>query len=370
VSERKYWIGFNIVKGIGPARVRALLDAFGDLGAAWHASAEALRGAGLDRRSIEGLLATRATLDLEVEEARLDAAGIQALTWDDPDYPRRLAEIPGPPPVLYVRGELSEADDWALAVVGTRRSTSYGREVTRQLVSVIAGSRVTIVSGMARGIDAAAHQAALDAGGRTIAVLGSGLDVIYPPEHRQMAEAIAASGALVSEFALGTRPESANFPARNRIISGLAQGVLVVEAGETSGALITAHMAGDEHGRPVFAVPGNILSRASLGTNRLIQQGAKIVLGAEDILEELNLTMVVQHAEARAALPVNDTEVRLLNHLTVEPIHVDDLRALADLPISEVTAALAMMELKGLVRQVGGMNYVLAREEVGTYVVD
>jgi len=370
MSERKFWIGFNIVKGIGPARVRALLDFFGDLGEAWRAPADALRAAGLDRRSLDSLLAARSTLDLEAEEARVAAAGLQVLTWDEADYPRRLQEIPGPPPVIYVRGAITPADDWALAVVGTRRATAYGREVTRQLAGAIAASRVTIVSGLARGIDAAAHQAALDAGGRTIAVLGSGLDNIYPPEHRQMAEAIAASGALVSEFALGTRPDSANFPARNRIISGLAQGVLVVEAGETSGALITAHMAADEQGRPVFAVPGNILSRSSRGANKLIQQGAKVVLGAEDILEELNLTMVVQHSEARSALPVNDTEIRLLNHLTVDPMHVDDIRTLADMPIAEVSAALAMMELKGLVRQVGGMNYVLAREKAGNYVVE
>jgi DNA processing protein len=254
--------------------------------------------------------------------------------------------------------------------VGTRRATAYGREVTRQLVSALAANGVTIVSGLARGIDAAAHQAALDAGGRTIAVLGSGLDLVYPPEHKLMAEAVADAGAVVSEFALGTRPESANFPARNRIISGLALGVLVVEAGDKSGALITAHMAADEQGRPVFAVPGSVLSRASTGTNRLIQQGARPVLGAEDVLEELNLSMVVQHAEARASLPVNDTENRLLNHLSREPVHVDELRALAGLPVAEVSAALAMMELKGMVRQVGGMNYVLAREQVERYVVE
>jgi DNA processing protein len=254
--------------------------------------------------------------------------------------------------------------------VGTRRASAYGREAARHLAAALAASRVTIVSGLARGIDAIAHQAALDAGGRTIAVMGSGVDTIYPPEHTRLAEAIVGAGALVSDFPLGTPPESANFPARNRIISGLALGVLVIEAGLVSGALITANMAGDEQGKPVFAVPGSIFSRSSQGTNKLIQQGAQPVVSAEDILEELNLTMVVQQAEARVSLPVNDTEIRLLNHLSVEPVHVDDLRSLSGMPIAEVSAALAMMELKGLVRQVGGMNYVLAREKGVTYVIE
>lgn len=369
MSERKYWIGFNIVKGIGPAKFRALLDAFGDLGSAWRASPEALQAAGIDRRALETLSAACASLDLDAEEAKLEAAGIRLLTWDDPDYPRRLRDIPNSPPVLYLRGSLTEADEWALAVVGTRRASPYGREVTRELVTALAASKITIVSGLARGIDAIAHQAALDAGGRTVAVLGSGLDTIYPSEHRRLAEAIAESGALITDYALGTPPESSNFPPRNRIISGLSLGVLVIEAGEVSGALITADIA-LEQGRPVFAVPGNILARSSRGTNRLIQQGAKPVLGAEDILEELNLTMVVQHAEARAALPVSDTEIKLLNHLSIEPIHVDSLRALSGLPIAEVSAALAMMELKGMVRQVGGMNYILAREKGVRYLVE
>ena len=369
MSERKYWIGFNVVKGIGPARFRALLEAFGDLESAWRASPQALRAAGLDRRALESLLAARAGLDLDAQEARLAAAGVHVLTWDDPDYPRRLRDIPDSPPVLYLRGTPSPADDWALAVVGARRATAYGREVTRALVAALAASKITIVSGLARGIDAIAHQAALDAGGRTMAVLGSGLDTIYPPEHTRLAEAITSSGALVSDYPLGTRPERINFPPRNRIISGLALGVLVVEAGEVSGALITVDHA-LEQGKPVFAVPGGIFSHSSRGTNRLIQQGAKPVLAVEDILEELNLTMVVQQVEARAALPVSQSEIKLLNHLSVEPIHVDDLRALAGLPIAEVSATLAMMELKGMVRQAGGMNYALARERGSKYVVE
>lgn len=360
-DDLRYWIGFNIVKGIGPAKLRALLEAFGDIESAWHASPDALRAAGLDRRAVETLPAARAALNLDAELAKLQRAGVATLTWADDDYPRRLREIPNSPPVLYLRGRLTEADEFAVAVVGTRRPSAYGQQATSELVSALAASGVTVVSGLARGIDAAAHRAALEAGGRTLAVLGSGLDRVYPTEHARLAEAVAGNGAVISDYPLGTPPESGNFPPRNRIISGLAMGVLVVEAGETSGALITADVAG-EQGRPVFAVPGSILSRSSRGANRLIQQGATIVTRPEDILEELNLTMAVQHTQARAALPTDETERTLLDYLSVEPTHIDELRALANLPIAHVSSALALMELKGMVRQVGGMNYVLVRE--------
>ncbi len=369
VTDLRYWVGFNIVQGIGPAKTRALLDHFGDLGAAWHASADALRAAGLDRRALANLLETRRTLDLEAEMARLERAGLRLITWESPDYPPLLAEIPDPPPLLYVKGELRPEDRWALAVVGTRRATAYGRQVTETLVGELARNRITIVSGLARGIDRHAHQAALAAGGRTIAVLGHGLDQVYPPEHRRLAAQIVEAGALISEYPLGTRPEAGNFPPRNRIISGLSLGVLVVEAGLRSGALITADYAA-EQGRDVFAVPGNITARSSRGTNRLIQDGAKMVLEARDILEELNMTMVAQHVEVQMALPENETEARLLSHLSMEPLHVDEIARDLALPIAEVSSTLALMELKGMVRQVGGMHYVLARESGIPYMVD
>jgi DNA processing protein len=246
-----------------------------------------------------------------------------------------------------------------VAVVGTRRASTYGREVTRRLVSVLAQSGVTIVSGLARGIDAVAHQTALEAGGRTIAVLGCGIDLVYPPEHRELARRIAAQGALVSEYPLGTQPEPGNFPPRNRIISGLSLGVVITEAGRDSGALITADYAA-EQGRDVFAVPGSILSAGCAGTNRLIQDGAKPVLDAADILQELNLTMVAEQKEARQALPTTETEALILAHLSAEPVHVDDLTRAVGLPVAQVTSTLALMELKGMVRQVGGMKYVAA----------
>jgi len=367
-SER-YWVGFNIVRGVGPTRLRALLDYFGDVERAWHAPGEELRRAGLDRRSLENLLATRAARDLDQELEKIAAVGAHLLTWESPGYPRLLREISDPPPVLYVKGTMTEEDAWAVAVVGTRRASPYGREVTRRLTTALARSGITIVSGLARGIDAEAHRAALRAGGRTIAVLGCGIDQVYPPEHRKLAEEVIAHGALVSDYPLGTRPEGSNFPPRNRIISGLSLGVLVTDAGVRSGALITADFAA-EQGRDVFAVPGSILARGCAGTNALIRDGAKVVLGPEDILEELNLTMVAEQTEARQVLPADATEAALLAHMSAEPTHVDELRQQVGLPIAQVTSTLALMELKGMVRQVGGMKYVVAREPGVEYVVE
>ncbi len=369
MSDLRYWIGFNRVGGIGPAKLRALLDQFSDLETAWRANSMDLREAGLDRRAIECLLAARASLDLEAEVARVTRAGAQAVTWDDPNYPPLLKSIAAPPPMLYVRGSFAPTDQWAIAIVGTRKATAYGREVTRTLASDLARSGVTIVSGLARGIDAAAHQAALDAGGRTIAVLGHGIDFVYPPEHRKMAEQIAEHGAVVTDYPIGTAPEGKNFPPRNRIISGLSLGVLVIEGDVSSGAHITADFA-LEQGRDVFAVPGNILQRSSRLPNTLIQQGATPVLSAEDILEQLNLTMVAEQAEAREFIPADPTEAQLLGLLSAEPMHIDDLRRETALPIAQVSSTLALMELKGMVRQIGGMNYVLAREQAATYKVD
>jgi DNA processing protein len=299
MASRKYWVGFNIVPAIGPAKVRALLDHFGDLGSAWYADERSLKQAGMDRRAIQNLIKMRAELDLDAEIAEIERHGLTFLTWEDKAYPSLLREIYAPPPVIYVRGELRPEDEWALGVVGTRRATAYGKQIARKLSADLARNGVTVVSGLARGIDGEAHQAALDAGGRTIAVLACGLDRVYPPEHRNLARAIVENGALVS-----VQPEARNFPPRNRIISGLSLGVLVVEAGTRSGALITVEFA-IEQGRDVFAVPGNVVSRNSAGCNRLIQDGAKMVLGVEDILEELNLTMIEQHVEVRSALPAN-----------------------------------------------------------------
>jgi DNA processing protein len=370
MGEVKYWVGFNIVPGIGPARLKKLLDHFGDAQTAWHAPTLELARAGLDRKSLQNLSRLRGTLDLDAEMQRIDDAGAQVLTLEDDRYPRLLRQINLPPAVLYVKGSLLADDEWALAVVGTRHAKTYGREVTRYLAGELARNRITVMSGLARGIDSEAHRAALAAGGRTIAVLGSGIDIIYPYENRALAEEIAASGAVITEYPLGTKPDRRNFPPRNRIISGLALGTLVTQAGAGSGALITAYYA-LEQGREVFAVAGSVLDRGCSGTNRLIQQGeAKLVMRVEDILEELNLTMVSQQAEVRAVVPENQTEALVLKHLSEEPVHVDELGRAMGLPIAQVTGTLALMELKGLVRQTGAMHYVVAREGPVDYVVD
>jgi DNA processing protein len=364
-----YWIGFNKVSGIGAARLRALLDYFGDLRAAWQAPAHDLQQAGLDRRSVTNLLQARQELDLDREVRQVERLGAYVLTWNSPDYPPNLRQVYNPPPILYVRGRIETRDEWAVAIVGTRRASVYGKEAARMLSADMARAGVTVVSGMARGIDTVAHRSCLEAGGRTIAVLGCGIDIVYPQENARLAQEIAEHGAVVSEYALGTQPDASNFPPRNRIISGLSLGTVVVEAGLGSGALITADFA-VEQGRDVFAVPGNIFARGSNGTNQLIQQGAKLVMNAAQVLEELNLTMVSEQAQARAVIPENETETLLLERLSADPVHVDELGRAAGLPIAQVSSALALMELKGMVRQVGGMNFVLARESGVEYVVD
>jgi DNA processing protein len=365
-NQLEYWVGFSKVPGIGPVRFKALVDYFGDVGTAWQANPGELRAIGLDRRSVENLVKMRSSIRLEDELARLEKANVTVLTWDDPDYPSLLLKIPDPPLVLYVQGTLLPADEWALAVVGTRRATAYGKECTRILVSEIARTGVTITSGLAYGIDTEAHRATLQAGGRTIAVMGSGVDVIYPAENRKLAAQITENGAVISEYPLGTRPDARNFPRRNRIISGLSLGVLFVEGNMKSGAKITTDYA-LEQGRDVFAVPGSILRKSGYGPNYLIQQGAKLVLEARDILEELNLTQIVQHVAAREIIPDNETEATLLGQLSTDPVHADDLGRAAGLSAAEVAGTLAIMELKGMVRQVGAMNYVRARETTEEY---
>jgi DNA processing protein len=359
MSDIRYWVGFNLIPGIGRAKFSQLLSHFSTLEHAWHASPSELTAAGLEQRSVHDIVNRRPVISLEAEMERLERYQVQVLTWNDARFPPRLKEIYDVPPLLYVRGELREEDEWSIAVVGTRRATIYGREVTERIVSDLARSKLTIVSGLARGIDSIAHRSALKAGGRTIAVFGCGLDVVYPAENLKLAQEIMAHGALVSEHHLGVKPKAENFPRRNRIMSGLSLGVLVAEAGEGSGALITARLALEQN-REVFAIPGSILSPTSKGTNRLIQDGAKLVRDTSDILEELNLTMVPQQVELKEIAPSDETEALLLRQLSYEPTHIDDICHSSRLPIPVVSSTLAMMELKGMVRQVGRMNYVLS----------
>lgn len=368
-DQRRYWLAITMVYGIGAVRFRALMNHFNDAQRAWQATPAELKAAGLTPTLIENFIQMRQSLNLERLEADLEKHQIQVLTWEDDDYPRRLREIDKSPPVLYLRGELLPDDEWAVAVVGTRRITQYGRQVAEELGAFLAHNGITVVSGLARGVDAVAHQAALNAGGRTLAVLAHGLDQVYPAQNRGLAKQIMEKGALISDYGLGVPPDAANFPPRNRIISGLSIATVVVEAGQTSGALITAEFAA-EQGREVFVVPGNIYAPESKGANRWIQKGAQPLLHFGELLEALDLTQLTQQKSARVVLPENSTEALLFGLLSQQPLHVNEIGALADLPINQVSSALALMELKGLVRQVGGMNYVAARELRSDYVVD
>lgn len=364
LDELAYWVAFNRVLGIGPIRFKLLLDYFADnLAEAWKADSKTLADAGLDQRTIENFLKQRATSNPQQELEKLERLRIHVVTIRDGDYPYQLKDIPNAPPVLYVAGQLKyEEDKFALAVVGTRKVSSYGRQVTQLFAKGLAKGSVVVVSGLAHGVDTLAHTATLDAGGRTIAVLASGLDTIYPSDNLGLARRIVESGqgALISEYPLGVKPDSKNFPARNRIISGLAMGVLVTEAPKQSGALITANFA-LEHGRDVFAVPNSIYSSGSVGANKLIQDGAYLVTSVEDIVVKMNLFLIPQQVEAQAELPENEEERTLMALISHEPCHIDEIIRISGLPTTTVASTLTMMELKGMVKQVGSMQFVVAR---------
>ncbi|PKB65085.1 MAG: DNA protecting protein DprA [SAR202 cluster bacterium Io17-Chloro-G2] len=369
MTDVKYWAALSRVPKLGTVRFRKLEAYFSDLKHAWNAGLGDLKAAGIEAQTAREIVATRPRIDPDVESHRLQQAGVRALTWHDSEYPARLKEIADPPPVLYIKGSFLPEDDRALAVVGTRGPTSYGREVTASLTADLAQNGITIVSGLARGIDGIAHRVTLDNGGRTIAVVANGLDIHYPREHAQLSRQIQDQGAVVSEYPLGVRPDPRGFPRRNRLISGMSLGTLVVEAAEGSGARWTVYHA-LEQDREVFCVPGSIFSPASKFTNRMIQEGAKLASSHTDILEELNLTVVTGQAELPLYQESEDAEeMALLNHLDGEPLHIDDLRRNADLPITSVSTLLTMLELKGMVKQVGCMHYVRIREAAPAYGV-
>ena len=366
MDPKAYWMGFNKIRGVGAVRTQKLLDHFGDLAIAWNAPEDALKAAGLPPSIIRSLIITRKEMDLPAEMERIERMGIRVLTILDASYPRRLKAIGHPPPVLYIKGSLDEADDYAVAVVGSRHKTAYGKQVAAELSQFLVRNGITIVSGLARGIDSIAHEAALDAGGRTLAVMGCGVDVIYPPEHRELAARIRQKGALISDYYPGTQPEGINFPPRNRIISGLSMATVVVEAGEKSGALITAEFAAHQ-GREVFSVPGPIYTPHSKGTNRLIQDGAIPLNDFEDILIALNLDQITEYRYAKKILPQDEIEALLYETMKKEAMHINDIKSATGLSMEKVSAALVMMELKGMVKQVGNMVYISIADEQGQY---
>lgn len=359
-ADARYLVGLSQLPGIGPARLARLLERFKEPERAWRATPDELRATGIDEKALALLLERRREIDLAREMAQLDRLGVRLVTTFDAEYPPRLKEIAVAPALLYVLGDLRVEDAQSIGVVGTRGPTVYGKELATRMVPQLVGAGLTIVSGLARGIDTIAHTATLRAGGRTIAVLGCGIDVVYPAENRTLYRRIAEHGAIVTEYPLGTKPDAFNFPARNRIISGLTLGSLIVEAQERSGALITADYALEQN-REVFAFPGRATDRSSAGCNRLIREGrAKLVTTTDHILAELDLTAAVRQLEIKTVIPANDEEGRLLALLSHEPVHVDELVRRTAMAAPTVTSTLMMLELKGSVRQIGGMSYVLS----------
>ncbi len=362
MNDIKYYNALNLITEIGANRFKKLMSYFPSAKEAWEASFGELKRAGLEEKVIEAFTQKRSKISPDKEIEKVIKANINIITIKDPRYPKLLKEIYDPPALLYVKGNLARLEDeFSFAVVGTRRLSNYGQQVTSTITRNLAQAGLTIISGLALGVDTLAHKATLEAQGRTIAVLGCGLDRVYPLANENLAQdLIANQGALVSEFPLGAPPLKHHFPFRNRVISGLSIGVLVVEAAIKSGALITARAALEQN-REVFGVPGNIYSPTSQGPNNLIKMGAKLVTSCQDILEELNLSGVREFIEAKKIIPETKEEAKILEFLNAEPVHIDDLVKATRLETAAISSTLSIMEMKGKVKNLGGMRYVVAR---------
>jgi DNA processing protein len=369
MTSREAYIALNMVNGIGPIRVRALLDRFNEPQAILSASkGDLMQVEGVGEEVARSVMSWRDQVDLDTELQRIEKAGVRVISRDDAEYPKNLREVYDPPVVLYVKGTLSERDGLAIAVVGSRRTTLYGQDMARKLAFQLARVGVTVVSGLARGIDTAAHNGALQAKGRTVAVIGCGIDIMYPAENQKLAdEIVEKDGAVVTEFPFGVKPDKQNFPMRNRIISGWSIGTVVVEANLKSGALITANQAA-EQGRQVFAVPGRADSILSKGTNKLIKDGAKLTEDVEDILGEFEYLLpkaATEQAEAasvsegtKPALRLSDMEEKVMAQLGREETAIDEIIRASGLTTACVSATLLSLEMKRLVRQLPGKQYV------------
>lgn len=361
-SEYAPWLALARVKGLGCASFKRLVDFFGDPRRAFSVSeSELAQVPGLDRVALEGILSFSDWDEVEKELRRVREGAAEIVPFDAPSYPARLRMIADPPPFLYVKGELRAEDERAVAVVGSRSASAYGLRITQELCQGLASLGFTVVSGMARGIDGESHEAALSAGGRTVAVLGSGVDVTYPPEHEELYRRIVEQGAVLSDLPMGTPPLAFHFPSRNRLISGLALGVVVVEATEKSGSLITAALA-LEQGREVFAVPGEAGASRSRGTHQLIRQGAKLVERVEDIVEEIAPQLLARAAAARSAPPVlppgMSPEARKIFALVAErPLQIDEVIETSGLSPAKVSEILLELEIQGLLKQVPGKRF-------------
>jgi DNA processing protein len=366
------WIALNMVRGVGPRTANQLLSRFGSPAGVFAASRLALGKEGLKPDTVEELKDSSILEKANAEIERLEKLKAEVITLEDDDYPDLLREIHDPPIALYVRGDLRKAMERpALAVVGSRRCSTYGVNVAESLSRDLASHGLTIVSGLARGIDAAAHRGALELGGQTIAVVGTGLETTYPKEHKKLEEQIIANGAIVSEFPLGTPPLPQNFPYRNRILSGLCFGVLIIEASEHSGSLITARLA-NEQGREVFAVPGNITSQTSFGPNYLIKDGAKLVQIWRDVVDELpreakeKLFGIERTTTSKSnvqpifeAVALSDDERKVLDILSADvPAHIDQLLISSEMNSSELMNALLGLEMKDRIKQLPGKSFI------------
>ncbi|MFQ5841547.1 MAG: DNA-processing protein DprA [Thermodesulfobacteriota bacterium] len=359
MKDQFYWLALNFIPGVGPILIKTLLNRFGDAKRVFAASRRELaRVDGIGERLAGVIKATDVREKVNRELRLIEEFNVSIVTIRDQSYPNNLRQIYDSPPLLYVRGDLQPRDDLAISMVGSRLASNYGRMVTERVAGDLARHGVTMVSGMARGIDSAAHRGALSVGGRTIAVLGCGVDIVYPRENRYLFEEIVAHGAVISEFPMSTPPEGVNFPRRNRIISGLSLGVVIVQASARSGSLITARLALEQN-RDVFAVPGNIGMAGSQGSNRLIKQGAKLVEFAEDILEEVLPRFRHQGATSEDRnLSLDEEEERVFCLLEDEPIHIDAIIVLTRMSASRVSTILLQLELKGLVEQLSGKRFV------------
>lgn len=361
MEDARYFAGFSYFSRIGPARMKKLLDAFPDIKAAWYADAARLMDAGIEESCARDFVAWRETFDIpKAWQVVLDNE-IRVITILDDGYPALLKHIFDPPSQLFVRGTLPDSDYIGCAVVGTRKMTSYGAHVAEELIPPLVKNRLTIISGLALGIDARAHEITLRSGGVALAVLGSGVDdkSIHPSSNRQLAKQILESGgAILSEYPPGTPPLQHHFPIRNRIVAGLSRGVLVIEADVASGSLITARHALDQN-REVFAVPGDITRSSAAGPNSLIKMGAHPVTEAQDILNAFDAKSVALPPPVFE--PENEQEATLLELLKSEPLHIDEIIQQSQLDTRTVSSTLTMMEMKGMVRPLGGMRYTLTR---------
>lgn len=360
--QHRYWLGLHLLPHFGIVKLSRLLAHFESPEALWLETDAAMMHLPLPKKMLSSYCAARQQIDLQRELDKVAAAGASLLTQDDAAYPALLRELDDRPLLLYVRGQLAADDDKCLGVVGTRKASKRGWDAANELAQELAEHGITIVSGLAHGIDAAAHRGALAAGGRTIAVMGAGIDIIYPRENADIAEEIIEHGAIISELPVGSPPLRTNFTQRNRIISGLSHGVLVAEAPERSGALNTADHALAQ-GRDVFAVPHSYHSVSGRGCNRLIQDGAKLVMDVSDILDALNMTHLAAQTQRQAERiqPANETESAILAQLDADPTHVDEVVRETQLPAATVSGTLTLLELKGLVESAGAMQYCLAR---------